>query len=125
MFALFATIGEVIRSGFDNWKEVRQAKKEVKIAKLNAEVKRQEHRATWEITMAEATKNSWKDEAILILLSMPYIMSFVPSLQPYVAGGFEFLNTTPQWWQWSWMIAISASYGIRLVPNLGFGGNKK
>ena len=37
---------------------------------------------SWEL---EQIKNSgWKDEFILLLLSIPLVMSFIPQMQPYV-----------------------------------------
>ena len=66
----------------------------------------------WEL---EQIKNSgWKDEFVLLLLSIPLIMSFIPNMQPYVVGGFEALSMTPQWYQWLILAVFSAVYGIRV-----------
>lgn len=67
---------------------------------------------SWEL---EQIKNSgWKDEFILLLLSIPLVMSFIPQMQPYVVGGFEALSLTPQWYQWLILAVFSAVYGIRV-----------
>lgn len=68
----------------------------------------------WASTMAEASKDSWKDEWFTLVLSIPAIMAFVPGLAPYVELGFHALSTTPEWYQYSLLVAIGASFGVRL-----------
>lgn len=66
----------------------------------------------WEL---EQIRNSgWKDEFVLLLLSIPLIMSFLPNMQPYVVDGFEALSKTPDWYQWLILAVFTAVYGIRV-----------
>jgi len=66
----------------------------------------------WEL---EQIKNSgWKDEFVLLLLSIPLVMSFIPEMQPYVVDGFAALSTTPEWYQWLILAVFTAVYGIRV-----------
>jgi len=66
----------------------------------------------WEL---EQIKNSgWKDEFVLLLLSIPLIMSFIPNMQPYVVEGFDALSGTPDWYQWLILSVFAAIYGIRI-----------
>lgn len=66
----------------------------------------------WEL---EQIKNSgWKDEFVLLLLSLPLVMSFIPEMQPYVFEGFAALSTTPEWYQWLILAVFTAVYGIRV-----------
>lgn len=76
--------------------------------------------ATWEV---EQIKNSgWKDEYVLIILSIPSILSFVKiEIGNYlfdgaalVASGFASLQATPDWYRWLIMLVFTAVYGIRL-----------
>lgn len=68
--------------------------------------------ATWEL---EQIKNSgWKDEWVLIVLSIPLVMCFIPWLAPFVLAGFEVLDKTPNWYQWLIGVIFTAIYGIRL-----------
>jgi hypothetical protein len=60
--------------------------------------------------------HSWKDEWFTILLSIPVIMAFipVPEIQALVGEGFRILkNDTPEWYQYCFIGAIVASFGIR------------
>lgn len=68
--------------------------------------------AQWEI---EQIKNSgWKDEWVLILLSIPLVGVFIPKMQPYILEGFRILETTPGWYRWLVLAIFTAIYGIRL-----------
>ena len=60
--------------------------------------------------------HSWKDEWFTILLSIPVIMAFIPipEVQALVGAGFQILkNDTPEWYQYCFIGAIVASFGIR------------
>lgn len=66
----------------------------------------------WEL---QQIKNSgWKDEFVLLLLSIPLIMSFIPNMQSYVVDGFGALSKTPDWYQWLILAVFTAVYGIRI-----------
>ena len=66
----------------------------------------------WEL---ESIKNSgWKDEWVLIVLSIPMIMVFIPFTQPIVASGFAALDTTPLWYRTTVMTIYLATFGLRL-----------
>jgi len=66
----------------------------------------------WEL---ESIKNSgWKDEWILILLSIPLVLVFIPQAQGYILIGFQNLAQTPDWYQWLVMLIFTAVYGIRI-----------
>ena len=63
--------------------------------------------------MADASKNSWKDEYLTIVLSIPIIMAFIPGLDTIVHNGFAQLEAMPEWYQLSLGAVIAASFGIR------------
>ena len=66
----------------------------------------------WEL---EQIKNSgWKDEFVLIVISTPLIMAFIPSMQPYVTEGFKALEQTPDYYRWLILSVFAAIYGIRI-----------
>ena len=60
------------------------------VAKARAEAEAQvmvtaaTHEAGWEKIMAQASDNSWKDEAWTILFIIIIAMCFIPFTQPYV-----------------------------------------
>lgn len=68
--------------------------------------------ATWEV---EQIKNSsWKDEYVLIILSIPLIGCFISYTQQIVLNGFLILDKTPDWYRWMVVSIFMAIYGIRI-----------
>jgi len=80
--------------------------------KLEMAMRGQEMDNTWEL---EQIRNSgWKDEFVLLLLSIPLILCFHPETVMYVELGFAALDKTPQWYQWLILAVFAAIYGIRV-----------
>lgn len=80
--------------------------------KLEMAMRGQEMDNSWEL---EQIKNSgWKDEFVLLLLSIPMVLSFIPATVGYVEDGFGALSQTPDWYQWLILSVFAAIYGIRL-----------
>lgn len=66
----------------------------------------------WEL---ESIRNSgWKDEWVLVVLSIPMILVFIPWTQPAILIGFEELATTPVWYRTTVMTIYLATFGLRL-----------
>jgi len=90
-----------------------QGKADEAKAKQQAKLKLIENEGNWENIMAKGAANSWKDEWFTIILSIPLIGAFIPDFVPYIMAGFQALQATPEWYQWSVLAAISASFGLR------------
>ena len=87
-----------------------------KIAWEEAQTKRAEasegRDADWEL---ESIRNSgWKDEMVIIILSIPMVGTFIPGIQPYIQTGFDQLGTTPEWYRWLVVMIYAATFGIRV-----------
>lgn len=68
--------------------------------------------AAWEL---EQIKNSgWKDEWVLMLISVPLIGCFIPRFQAAVLEGFAILEQCPGWYKWMVVTILAAIYGIRV-----------
>ncbi len=80
--------------------------------------------ADWEARMAEASGKSWKDEYLIILLTLPVI--FVgygvavddPQIIERVRTSFETLSSLPEWYQYLLFIGVSASFGLKSADKL-------
>ena len=83
---------DIIKGIFNLGKTVIEGKQRIKEAETDAKVKRMSHEDNWENIMADASRNSWKDEYITVLFSLPVILAFIPATVPYVAAGFDVLN---------------------------------
>ena len=110
--ALVGPIANLAGNFLKNKAEEKQAKHERKMSVIQSD-------ADWESKMADASKDSWKDEFWTIVLSIPVFMVGYAiaandvSVIARVATGFEALEKLPEWYQYLLFIAISSSFGIR------------
>jgi hypothetical protein len=75
--------------------------------------------ADWDRIMAEGSQNSWKDEWLTILFSIPLILSFCGEWgRTVTAEGFAALETMPEWYQYTLGVIVAASFGIRSATKL-------
>lgn len=118
MFSLIlSTLGALGRSWLDRRKIKAAGKIEIEKAKVEGKIK---HVQTLADAMAqqdlEATKGmagSWKDEYLIIVLTIPAILCFVPGAVDIVKDGFSALAMCPKWYQGCLVGAIAASFGIK------------
>jgi len=117
--ALIGPIANLAGSWMESKVEKVKADGRAKVAQAKAKAVVAEKVAAgevaWEKSMADATDGSWKDEFALIVLLLPAILVFIPSMTEYVRAGFEVLNTLPDWYQYLLFIAVSSSFGIKGV----------
>ena len=93
--------------------EERKIKHEVKLEKLRTD-------ADWEARMADATKSSWKDEYLIVLLTLPlwslaYAVTFdAPEVTQRVKEVFIVLAELPEYYQYLLYAAVLASFGLKI-----------
>ena len=66
----------------------------------------------WEL--ASIQNSGFKDEFVLMVLSIPMVLVFIPWTQPFVMQGFAALATTPLWYRTTVMSIYLATFGLRL-----------
>ncbi len=66
----------------------------------------------WEL--ASIRNSGWKDEWVLIVLSIPMILTFIPQTQPAVVQGFVALEATPLWYRVMVGSIYLATFGLRM-----------
>ena len=69
--------------------------------------------ADWDTNAQQQMKYTWKDEYLMILFSIPLIMAFVPGYQDDIKKGFEVLKETPDWYMFSVIGIVAATFGLR------------
>ena len=115
--ALIGPISNLASTWLNGKVEEKKAQVSAKVAKAKAEATIMEKKATgeidWDITMAQASSSSWKDEWLVILFSIPLILAFIPGMEEVVKNGFEQLNQMPEWYQYSLGVIVAASFGVR------------
>ena len=98
--------------------EQKAAESKAKVAKAEAQAQIMLSQATseadWEKIMAEGSQDSWKDEWLTILFSVPLVLAFCGEWgRDIVADGFSALNAMPDYYRYTLGAIVSASFGIR------------
>ena len=110
-------VGAIVKSvaGLgQTWLEGKVAKTKAKAeAEAAVMVKQAESVADWETAMARSSQQSWKDEWLTILFSIPLILAFIPGMEEVVSNGFAQLQAMPEWYQYSLGVIVAASFGVR------------
>jgi hypothetical protein len=75
--------------------------------------------ADWDARAQADMATSWKDEYLLVLFSIPLILSFFPATQEAVLKGFAILGQTPEWYMFLVIGIVSAVYGLRWYVSKG------
>ena len=112
-FPAIPIIGGIVQLG-QTWLEGRNKKIEAKAtAEATVLVKSAESAADWERVMATNSGQSFKDEWLTLLFSVPMILCFFPNAVDDVSAGFDALNSMPDWYQYTLSIVVAASFGVR------------
>lgn len=99
---MWGAVGSTILSFFSKRAE---RKDRISEAKTNAEIERLKN---------TSDQSGWKDEYLVVLWSLPAIMSFIPPLQPYVREGFNILNSsTGDWYIVGFLGITGAVFGLK------------
>lgn len=87
---------------------IKKADAGIELAKQGIQVE-----AGWDITAQRQMQYTWKDEYLVIIFTLPLILAFIPELQPYVKEGFNAIKETPEWYRYSVMGIVMATFGLR------------
>ena len=115
--SLIGPVAGLAKGYLSNKAEEKQAKHQAKMSVIQND-------ADWESKMADASKDSWKDEFWTIVLAAPVFMIGYsiavddPAIIVRVGESFAVLGTLPEWYQYLLFIAISSSFGIRGVGKI-------
>ena len=126
--ALLGPVANLASTWMQGKVEQRAAETKAKVAKAEAEAQIMLSAATseaeWEKIMAKGSQESWKDEWLTILFSVPLILSFCGDWgRTITEQGFMALEAMPSWYQYTLGVIVSASFGVRSATKF-FGGKK-
>jgi|TARA_R110000764_G_scaffold87422_3_gene168265 hypothetical protein len=115
--ALIGPISELAGTFLKGKVDKQKAKSTVAMAQAEAKAEVMKsaamHDSKWELVMAEATNNSWKDEVVTIVILVPCVLAFIPGMEEVVESGFQRLSELPEWYQYLLFLTCSAALGIR------------
>ena len=115
---LIGPIAEIAGTWMSGKVEQTKANAQTKVAKAQAEAVVMQKKATgeidWDLEMAKGSSNSWKDEWLTILFSIPLILVFTGEWgREVVQNGFVALDSMPQWYSYTLGVIVAASFGVR------------
>ena len=109
-------IGQLIGSLTGLATSIIDGKTQLKLTEAEIKKKQLTGEIDWDIEAIKATENSWKDEWITLLFSVPLILAFCGEWgNEIVTAGFIALEVMPMWYQVALGGIVSASIGMRSV----------
>ena len=134
--AALGVAGQSLGSWIEGKNAERQAKLEIK--KIEAQGRVEQAKALAQIEAEYdnyaqvAMKTSWKDEFLTIVITAPFLVSFAT---PYIElftetdltttldKAWAAVSTAPDWYQWSFLGIIIATFGLRwMAKNIAVKG---
>ena len=106
-----APITGIAKAVIDSRNRKRELNQAIHIKRLERVEQGQIAEVQWNMK-AKAT-SGWIDDYLTIVLSLPLILSFFPSLVPHIAEGFKALDATPVWYRAAIAVMISAGFGYK------------
>lgn len=106
--------GGVVEAGkviFGQWMETKRTKI---IAQQTLQAQIQAGQIDYNVAAQQGMAASIKDELVTIWMLTMMTLNFVPSMQPYMEKGWEFMQrATPDWFAWAFVGMIVAIFGLK------------
>jgi uncharacterized ion transporter superfamily protein YfcC len=126
----FSAIKLALNAGSHIYKK----KQETKMMMANAQAKHAEKMASGELEysgkLLEARQSDWKDEAVLIILTLPILViawgvfSDDPAAAEKIKMFFDQFQQLPSWFTNLWILVVASIYGIKGTQIFKNGGKK-
>jgi hypothetical protein len=108
---IFGGVVEAGKAIFGQWMETKRTKI---IAQQALQTQIQKGEIDYNVAAQQGMAASFKDELVTIWMLTVMSFNFVPSMQPYMKKGWEFMQTsTPDWFAWAFVGMIVAIYGLK------------
>lgn len=92
--AILGPVGSIVGSWVTSRNKVSEAKAEAQVARLQNGIP------------------GYSDEVLIFIWSAPWVMSFIPPLQPYATQGFLILESLPEWYVGGFLAITGSVFGI-------------
>ena len=123
-----------LKLGLNAATHIYKKKQETKMAMADAQhmhaAKMARGEEAYQGKLLESRQSDWKDEAVLIILSLPVVVlawaviSDDPSAMDKVKLFFEMFSQLPSWFTNLWILVVASIYGIKGTQIFRNGGNK-
>ena len=121
MLGLISPLVGLVSSFVKGKQDLAKVKQKAKLVTItaDAEVKRKvaSGEIAWDNKMADASAESWKDEYLTILVSIPLILAFV-GYEDVVMRGFVALEAMPDFYKTAVGVVFAASFGVKAMTKM-------
>jgi uncharacterized ion transporter superfamily protein YfcC len=115
----FSAIKLAINAGSHIFKKRQETKMLMADAQMEHARKMARGEEAYQGKLLEARQSDWKDEAVLIILSLPIailawaVVSDDPTAMDKVKLFFEMFSQLPSWFTNLWILVVASIYGIK------------
>ena len=123
-----------LKLGLNAATHIYKKKQETKMAMADAQhmhaSKMAKGESEYQGKLLEARQSDWKDEAVLIILSLPVlvlawaVISDDPTAMDKVKLFFDMFSQLPSWFTNLWILVVASIYGIKGTQIFRNGGKK-
>lgn len=119
---LITNLASLFADGISSWIEIRRIKAQGAVdlekARQEESLKRVSSQEEYDIEAVRGMASSWKDEFLTVTFTLILAANFIPVVQEYVLTGWEYLSKAPEWFTYSYVGMVAASFGSRwLIQN--------
>ena len=118
------------QAGTHIFKKRQETKMAMSEAQLMHATKMAQGQEAYQGKLLEARQSDWKDEAVLIILSLPVlvlawaVISDDPTAMDKVKLFFDMFSQLPSWFTNLWILVVASIYGIKGTQIFRNGGKK-
>jgi uncharacterized ion transporter superfamily protein YfcC len=115
----FSAIKLAVSAGSHIFKKRQETKMLMADAQMRHAEKMAKGEADYQGQLLEARQSDWKDEAVLIILSLPVailawaVVSDDPTAMDKVKLFFKMFSELPSWFTNLWILVVASIYGIK------------
>ena len=126
----FSAIKLAAQAGSHIFKNRQKTKMLMADAQMRHAEKMASGQAEYQGKLLEARQSDWKDEAVLIILSLPVlvlawaVISDDPTAMDKVKLFFDMFSQLPSWFTNLWILVVASIYGIKGTQIFRNGGKK-
>ena len=126
----FSAIKLAMNAGTHIYKKKQETKMRMADAQYMHAEKMARGEESYQGKLLESRQSDWKDEAVLIILSMPIVVlawaviSDDPTAMDKVKLFFDMFSQLPSWFTNLWILVVASIYGIKGTQIFKNGGKK-
>jgi len=127
----FSAIKLALNAGTHIYKKKQETKMRMADAQYMHAEKMARGEESYQGKLLESRQSDWKDEAVLIILSMPIVVlawaviSDDPTAMDKVKLFFDMFSQLPSWFTNLWILVVASIYGIKGTQIFRGGMNKE